>query len=88
MGDYSAFVARVKSGVRASDVERDLQKRGARSTVSDDDLGLVTGIMKAYAPGLGRLDVMDTEGIEAFATLSQRANTGREDDYCSWGDDG
>lgn len=82
MGDYAGFVARLKEGAVASDVERDLIENGARNTRSENGLGLIIGILKDSYPGGCKLTLMACDSLESFAVLSRQGNT--EDDYASF----
>jgi len=84
MGDYAGFVARVKKNEKASELKRQLEEEGGSRLFADDDLGLVIGIMKAYAPGDCKLKLITKDSIEQFASLSEKANSDSgNDDYSS-----
>ena len=87
MGDRAGFVARTKDGVKASEVKVQLEKRGGRGLFADDNLGLITGIIKSSYPGGCKIILMQNDLIESFASLSEKANSviyvDENDDYFS-----
>jgi hypothetical protein len=76
MGDRAGFVARVKDGVRASDLKTDLEANwGGRGLFAYDNLGLVVGIIKSSYPEGCMVNLIKNEMIEEFASLSEKGNT-------------
>jgi hypothetical protein len=82
MGDRAGFVARVKDGVKASDLKTDLEANwGGRGLFADDNLGLVVGVIKSTYPEGCMVALIKHDMIDEFASLSQKGES--NSDYWS-----
>jgi len=84
MGDFAGFVARTISGVSATELMNHIRdEHRGRNLFADDDLGIVTGIVKSSSPWACIEGLLFCEKIERFSVLAEKSNVG-EGDFCSW----